>query len=296
MTIKATELVGRSPFYDAPEEVGLSLGSGVIIDPAGYIVTNNHVIAGGHDIRVAFADGNEVPAKVVGRDAELDIGLIKVDGKDLVAAALGDSDHLEVGDWVLAIGNPFGLSHTATAGIVSAVGRTTRDVPIGKPSRFQSFIQTDASINPGNSGGPLVNTSGEVVGIATAIDTRGQGIGFAVPINLVKDVVPALRRDGRLARTWLGVYLSPLTDDLAASVALPARGGVFVSGVVPGSPAARAGIGKGDVILEFDGKKVDDKTLPWRVAVAGAGRKVTVKIWRAKAEKKLDVVMERLPG
>jgi serine protease Do len=296
VAIRTTELVAASPFDDVPEEVQGSLGSGVIVDASGLIVTNHHVVAGGADIEVVMADGTELAGTVIGADPEIDIALVKVGASGLTAAPLGDSDKVEVGEWVVAIGNPFGLEHTATAGIVSAVGRTLSDVPAGRAHMAQTFIQTDASINPGNSGGPLINAAGEVIGIATAIDTRGRGIGFAVPIDLVKDVIPALRRDGRLVRSWLGVYLQPVTEELARDLSIAPRQGVFVAGVVEGSPAAQAGLMRGDVILEFGGRPVDERTLPWRAAVAGAGQTVKVKVLRQGAERTIDVRMQRLPG
>jgi serine protease Do len=278
-----------------PEEAQIALGSGFIVDPAGFIVTNTHVVAGGTDILVILSDGNEVPARVVGRDEDIDVALLKIEAKGLSAVTLGDSDALQVGEWILAIGNPFGLSHTVTAGIVSAVGRTTREVPVGKQSLYASFIQTDASINPGNSGGPIVNTNGEVVGVAIAVDRRGGGIGFAVPINMVKELLPALATEGRPVRSFLGVFLSPMSADLAEATGLPGPMGVFVAGVVEGSPAARAGLAKGDVILEFDGHAVDAKTLPWRAAVVGPGKTVKAKVWRGGAPKVFEVKMAKLP-
>jgi serine protease Do len=300
VAIKTTTRRGYDPlaayFGVEPEpEVLSSLGSGVIIDAGGWVITNDHVVAAGEDVHVALADGREVPARVVGRDAEIDVALLEIDAQNLTAAPLGDSDLIEVGEWVVVIGNPFGLENTVTAGIVSAVGRTTRDVPVGERSVYQTFIQTDASINPGNSGGPMINTAGQVVGIATAVDARGGGIGFAIPINLVKDLVPHLRRDGRLVRSWLGVYLHPVSAELAERVGLDRPRGVFVSGIIRGSPADKAGIVQGDVILAFDGRPVDEHTLPWRVAVAGPGRKVPVEMWRGGAERTIEVGLERLP-
>ncbi len=302
VTITTTALVrgaprGLMPFLEpAPEAAQIALGSGFIVDKEGFIVTNSHVVAGGIDILVTLADGAELPARVVGHDDEVDVALIKIDGKDLTPATLGDSDALEVGEWILAIGNPFGLSHTVTAGIVSALGRTTRDVPVGKRSLYASFIQTDASINPGNSGGPLVNTAGQVVGVATAIQANANGIGFAVPINMVKELLPALARGGRPVRSWLGVFLNPMSEDLARAVGRADVRGVFVASVVDGSPAARAGLRKGDVILEFDGHAVDAKTLPWRAAIAGPDKTVKAKVWRDGKEQVVDVKMAELPG
>src|SRR5262249_18755787 len=186
----------------------------------------------------------------------------------------------------------FGLDHSVTAGIVSAKGRTFR---AGRGAWFSSFIQTDASINPGNSGGPLVNQRGEVVGMNTAVDTRGMGIGYAVPINNARRLLPALLRDGRVARTWLGVYLAPVTDEMAAGLELGAPRGVYVVGVAAGSPAAQADRRRGDVILRFDGEVVDAPKLAWLASVAGVGRTVEVVVWRDRAERRIAVRMERLP-
>ncbi len=280
---------------DVPE-AQIALGSGFIVDGRGLIVTNNHVISGGSNVAVKLVDGRELPARIIGRDEDLDIALLKVDASGLTPAKLGDSDALEVGEWIVAIGNPFGLDHTVTAGIVSAVERTLDDAQTGRRAIRASFIQTDASINPGNSGGPLVDIAGHVVGVAVAVDARGGGIGFAVPINVVKAVLPALERDGRAPRSFLGVFLAPVTPERAAALGLGEARGVYVSGVVDGSPAARAGIAKGDVILDFDGRAAALKTLPWRAALAGPGKKVAVKLWRGGAEKDVEVTLAKLPS
>ena len=300
VAIKTTTRRGADPlasiFGSRGDEDQLSaLGSGVIIDAAGLVITNDHVVAAGNDVHVGLADGRELPARIIGRDADIDVALLKIDAPQLTAAPLGDSDLIEVGEWVVVIGNPFGLENTVTAGIVSAVGRTTRDVPVGERSIYQTFIQTDASINPGNSGGPMINTAGQVVGIATAVDARGGGIGFAVPVNLVKDLVPHLEREGRLIRSWLGIYLQPVSPELATRLGLGAPRGVFVSGVIRGSPADKAGLTQGDVVLAFDGRPVDERTLPWRVAVAGPGKKVPITLFRAGAETIIELTLERLP-
>ena len=281
---------------EAPSEAEIALGSGFIVDARGLIVTNEHVVAGGTDILVRLASGDEVPAKVIGHDDDLDVALLRVDAPGLVAAPLGDSDALAVGEWILAIGNPFGLDHTVTAGIVSAVERTFKETPSGKRSIYASFIQTDASINPGNSGGPIVSTAGQVVGIAVAIDARGGGIGFAVPINMVKAILPALERDGHAERSFIGVFLAPVTEERAADLGLGARRGVLVADVVDGSPAARAGIAKGDIIVEYDGRAADLKSLPWRTALGGPGKKVKAKVWRDGKEREVEVTLARLPG
>jgi len=301
VTIRTSALVrGARGLYprlgEEPGEAQIALGSGFIVDDRGLVVTNNHVVAGGTEISVKLAGGRELPARLVGRDEELDVALLLIDAKGLVAAKLGDSDDVEVGEWILAIGNPFGLDHTVTAGIVSAVERTAKEVPLGKQAVHASFIQTDASINPGNSGGPIVNLAGQVIGIAIAIDARGGGIGFAVPIDMVKAILPALERDGRAPRSFLGVFLSPMSDDLAGAVGLPDKRGVYVSGVVDGSPAAQAGLTKGDILLAFDGHVARAKSLPWRAALAGPGKKVKAKIWRAGKEREVEITLARLPG
>jgi serine protease Do len=298
VAIKTTALVRgqRSPLdpFGDEAEAMLSLGSGFVVDADGLIVTNQHVIAGGIDVVVTLADGTELPADVVGHDDEVDIALIHVAAKHLTPAPLGDSDQLQVGQWILAVGNPFGLSHTVTAGIVSALGRTAEDARVG-PRLQASFIQTDASINPGNSGGPIVDTAGRVVGVATAVAEGANGIGFAVPINMVRDLLPALARGGPPARSWLGVFVTPPSDEIAHAAGMGATRGAYVAGVVDDSPAARAGLKKGDVLLELDGHTIDARNLRWRAAVAGPGRKIAAKVWRDGRVETLEVTMAEQP-
>ena len=230
-----------------------SLGSGFIISDEGYILTNNHVVAGADEINVKLSDGREFKGVLKGSDEKLDLALVKITAKDhLPVAPLGDSDAIEVGEWVLAIGNPFGLSQTVTAGIVSAKGRVIGSGP------YDDFIQTDASINPGNSGGPLFNAKGEVIGINTAIVAGGQGIGFAIPVNMAKSVITQLRETGKVTRGWLGVSVQPVTPDLAKSFGMKNDKGALVSEVMKDSPAEKAGFKVGDIILEFDGKAITD--------------------------------------
>ncbi len=285
----------QSPFGDDDPSGGTSLGSGFVIDADGTILTNNHVIEGGGEIKVSLSDGREFKARVVGTDEKTDIGVLKIDGADgLVPAKLGDSDALEVGEWVVAIGNPFALEHTVTAGIVSAKGR--RDIPLGPAKNYNwNFIQTDAAINPGNSGGPLINTAAEVIGINTAVDTRGGGIGFAIPINMAKQLLPMLKKDGKVTRAYLGVYIGPLSPSYAKKVGLDPPRGVVIANIEPQAPAARAGIRIGDVVLEFDGQPVDEKSFAFVVQTAGVDRHVPVKIWRDGAETIVDVMTEKLP-
>jgi serine protease Do len=260
-----------------------SLGSGFIIDSDGSILTNNHVVADAQRITVRLADGNEYEAKVVGRDPKTDIAVIKIDAKvNLQAITLGDSERLEVGEWVVAIGNPFGLDNTVTSGIVSAKGRHIGQGP------YDNFIQTDASINPGNSGGPLINLRGEVVGINTAIFSRtggNIGIGFAIPIDLVKEVLPQLKAKGKVTRGYLGVLIQKVTPDLADGLGLDRARGALVAEVSKGGPAEKAGVKVGDVIIEYEGREVRDSSeLPILVARTAVDKKVRLKLLRDRKE------------
>ena len=271
-----------------------SLGSGFVIDESGSILTNNHVIENADEILVKFADGTEHEAKVVGRDAKTDIALIRVEDapKNLKPLGFGDSDGLQVGEWVMAIGNPFGLENTVTAGIVSAKGRYIGAGP------YDSFIQTDASINPGNSGGPLINLHGQVVGINTAIFSRtggNIGIGFATPINLTKELLPQLEEKGRVTRGWLGVLIQKVTPEIADSLGLEETSGALVADVMKDGPAKEAGIEVGDVIVEFDGRQVKESNdLPLLVARTAVGSTVDVRVLRGNKEKALEVTIGEL--
>ncbi|HUH66609.1 MAG TPA: DegQ family serine endoprotease [Syntrophales bacterium] len=268
-----------------------SLGSGIIVDKDGYIVTNNHVVAGTGEIKVKLSDGREYTAKVIGKDPKTDLALIKISSlfKDLPMLALGDSDKMQVGDWVLAIGNPFGLEHTVTQGIISASGRVIGSGP------YDNFLQTDAPINPGNSGGPLVNLKGEVIGINTAIIAAGQGIGFAIPSNTAKVVVSQLREKGKVVRGWLGVSIQVVTPDLARSFGLKEARGALIANVIKGSPAEKAGIKQGDVILSFDGKDIKSSNdLPWIVAETPVGKTVDVNLMRQGKEMDVKVTIAEM--
>lgn len=262
-----------------------SLGSGFIINKDGYIVTNNHVIEKADKIRVKLKSGQEFDAEIIGRDPNTDIALIKLKSEeDLPVAKLGDSDALKVGQWVMAIGNPFGLEHTVTAGIVSAKGRVIGSGP------YDDFIQTDASINPGNSGGPLINMNGEVVGINTAIVASGQGIGFAIPINLAKGIISQLRSSGEVTRGWLGVGIQDLSKELADYYGVKNAKGVLITEVFPGDPADEAGIKPKDIVLEINGKKVEtSRELSWMIADIGIGEKISVLILRNGRKKTITV-------
>ncbi len=282
------------PLFELPEGGEFkvpSLGSGFVISPDGYIVTNNHVVEDVDKITVAFLEGVELAAEVVGRDPKTDIALIKVDSaKEILSLPLGDSNRLRPGDWVVAIGNPFGLSHTVTAGIVSALGRNIGQGP------YDDFIQTDAAINPGNSGGPLLNLQGEVIGINTAINPRANTVGFSVPINMAKEILPQLRATGHVTRGWMGVYSQHITPDLAEALELQGGAkGALVSKVDPRGPAAAAGIERGDVIVEFDGKPIREmEDLPRLVASTGVGRAVDVVVVRDGKRESLNVKLGEL--
>jgi len=270
-----------------------SLGSGFVVDPKGYVVTNNHVIADADEITIKFSDGESLDAKIVGRDAKTDLALLKVEPKDpLIAVSFGDSDHARVGDWVIAIGNPFGLGGTVTAGIISARNRNINAGP------YDDFIQTDAPINRGNSGGPLFNMDGEVVGINSAIysPTGGSvGIGFAIPSALARQVVEQLREYGETRRGWLGVRIQTVTDEIAESLDLEKTLGALVAGLTPDGPAEKAGLEQGDVILEFDGKEVTDmRSLPRMVADTPIDKKVKIVVWRGGDKISVDVEIARL--
>jgi serine protease Do len=265
-----------------------SLGSGFLINKDGLILTNNHVVENADEIIVRLSNDKEYKAKVIGRDPKTDIAVIKIDdATDLHPVMMGDSDKLRVGEWVMAIGNPFGLEHSVTAGIVSAKGRF-----IGQGS-YDQFIQTDAAINPGNSGGPLINLHGEVVGINSAIFSRtggNIGIGFAIPINLAKELLPELETKGRVTRGWLGVLIQKVTPEIADSLGLPEAKGALVADVMDDGPAKDAGVKTGDVIIEFDGHAVRDSTeLPLLVARTPVGHSAPLKIIRNKETKTLTV-------
>ena len=279
-----------------PRGQGRGQGTGFIIHKNGLVLTNCHVVEGSDDIRVRLSDDRELTARLVGKDERTDMALLQIDaGGPLPVAPLGNSDNLEIGEWVIAIGNPFGLDHTVTAGNVSAKGR--RDVrPGGANTGFYDFIQTDASINPGNSGGPLINARGEVVGINTAMNAQAQGIGFAIPINMAKVIMPLLRSFGHAPRAWLGVYPQALTPSLRSAFKTGAHQGALLSDVVPDSPAARAGLRPGDLVYEFDGQKIvraDDLT--WLVATTPAGRKVTLQLVRDASPLRVDVTLAPAP-
>jgi serine protease Do len=266
-------------------------GSGVIISPDGYILTNNHVVDGAQEVTVTMADKQVYKAQVIGRDDKTDLAVLKIAAKGaLPVAPLGSSADLKVGEWVLAIGNPFGLGHTVTAGIVSAKGRVIGAGP------YDDFIQTDAPINPGNSGGPLFNMNGEMVGINTAIIASGQGIGFAIPVDLVKPLIPQLEATGAVTRGYLGVSIQAVTPELAKGLKLTERQGALVSDVVSGSPAAQAGIRRGDVIVSYNDEPIKDAhDLPALVAKTPVGERAMVTLRRDGQSQKVPVTIGKLP-
>ncbi|RII28017.1 MAG: peptidase [Geobacter sp.] len=275
-------------FFGAPQyRRDKSLGSGFIISKDGYIVTNDHVVRDAESVQVKLSNDKVYDAKVVGSDQKSDIAVIKIAASDLPTAVLGDSDRLEVGQWAIAIGNPFGLDRTVTVGVVSATGRNNVGI-----ETYENFIQTDASINPGNSGGPLLNVYGEVIGINTAIVAAGQGIGFAIPINMAKPIFAQLIQKGSVSRGWIGVTIQPVTEELARSFGLRQASGALVNDTLKGSPAEKAGIRQGDVITAFNGTTVKDPShLQRLVAEAGIGKPARITVFRDGKSLDLNITL-----
>ncbi len=277
-----------------------SLGSGFIIDKDGYILTNRHVIEGADKVQVTLPDGKSYDAKIVGRDARTDVGLLKIEPTEpLTVLTLGDSEKAEVGEWVMAIGNPFNFGNSVTVGVVSFVGR---DIALEDPRRGTriQMIQTDAAINPGNSGGPLLNTRGEVIGINTLIVTNGAaanaGVGFSVPINVAKEILPQLREKGRVVRGWMGVNIQAVTEDLASTYGLKEGKGAYVSAVTPGSPAEKAGVQPEDVILAADGRTIEDNSdLSRYISSKAPGTSVKLDLLRGKDRKTVSLTLGTFP-
>ena len=281
----------RRNFRPPPQH---GLGSGVIVTKDGYILTNNHVVDGADEVKVALQDGREFVAKVMGKDPKTDVAVIKIDARDLPYALVADSDKIEVGDLVLAIGNPFGIGQTVTMGMVSATGRANVGVD------YEDFIQTDAAINPGNSGGALVDVDGRLIGINTAILSRSggnQGIGFAIPVNLAKDIMEKLVQDGKVTRGYVGLMIQDITAGLARQFKLSENRGALVGDVVPKGPADKAGVKSGDVVTEYAGKPVrDSRQFRLQVARTKPGEKVPVKVLRDGSTKTLELTIQELPG
>src|SRR5687768_124208 len=285
-------------FYDKyfkrrPREDARASGSGVIVDPKGYILTNNHVVENAREITVRLSDSRKFTATLVGRDPKTDLAVLKIDSPNpLPVAEMGDSDRLKVGQWAIAIGNPFGLDRTVTVGIISATARTRVGL-----ATYENFIQTDASINPGNSGGPLLNLDGRVIGVNTAIVAAGQGIGFAIPINMAKDIMKQLIDGGRVVRGWLGIMIQDVTEELAKGFGVAERDGVLVGGVMPGGPAESAGLRIGDIIVEFDGTPIKETPdLQRRVASVAPGRPTDLVILRDGGRVPLRVAVGEMPS
>jgi serine protease Do len=314
VAIRAGQPVKSGPaamFPGAPEAVAdVALGTGFLVDPVSqgepgslhlgshgvYVVTNDHIAAAAPELHVVLPDHTEVPAKLVGRDTRLDLALLSVDVPRLVALPLGNSDDLQVGEWLIALGDPFGDEVTASVGVVSATGREAASSLLqGAAMTYRMFIQTDARIQRGNSGGPVLDSAGEVVGVAVATGDRTGELSFVIPINRVKEVFDALRDYGQVARGWLGALVKPVTADLADSVALPAAKGALITEIKAASPAARAGLRAGDIIIKWGDREVDDRSLPWIVASQPIGKAVTVTVWRNKAELPIPVVTEKMP-
>jgi serine protease Do len=285
----------QAPFSEAPhDQKEKSLGSGVIVDPRGYIITNNHVIDKADSIKVVLSDRREFKGKLIGTDPKTDIAVVKIDGGDLPTIPWGDSGRLKVGQYVLAVGNPFGLNQTVTMGIISAVGRANVGI-----ADYEDFIQTDAAINPGNSGGALVNTAGELIGINTAILSQSggyMGIGFAVPSKMAHAVMESLIKTGKVVRGWLGVSIQEVTPDLAKQFGLADAKGALVSDVLSGTPAEKAGLKRGDVIVKVDGVPIDSPGhLRNRVAETPVGEKITITVIREGHEKDVAVTIGEQP-
>ena len=302
--VKASELGEDNPFGRMFPGFGSQMpdrpqrqegeGSGVIVSSDGYIVTNNHVVDGATELTVTMGDKREMKARVIGTDSKTDVALIKVDAKDLPHVTVGTSSNVEVGDIALAMGNPFGLGQTVTMGIISATGRGGLGI-----EDYEDFIQTDASINPGNSGGALVNTKGELIGINTAILSRSggnQGVGFAVPVDMVRQVMTQLKDKGSVTRARLGLYFQELTPKLASALGAKATSGALVTDVVPDGPAAKAGLQKEDVIVGMNGKDMDGRSLRVAVGSIAPGTTIQLKVLRGGAERQFSVTLDTAPA
>lgn len=274
----------------------LALGSAIVWDRTGHLLTNEHIIATAPKIEVLIG-GEAYPAKVVGRDSKLDLALLKTSAPVALLKPIrrGNSDTVSVGEWVLALGNPLGTEVTASAGILSSLGSGTQETIARKSTDYRSFLQTDATINVGNSGGPLIDTSGAMIGINTATAANSTGIQVAIPINRVKAIVSMLEKAGEVTRTWLGVFVHPVTKQVAKERKLKVISGALVSDLVPGSPAARAGILRGDVILEFDGQTVNHRNLPALSSTSEVGKRIPILVWRSGAARTLTLLSEKMP-
>ncbi len=301
VSIHATTPVKSGPaamFPGAPPTSSdAALGTGFLVEAAGtHVLTNDHVIADVVDLRIELVDGSEYPARIVGRDARLDLAMLSVEMPRLPTLRLADSDEIEVGEWVVALGNPFGDEVTASAGIVSATGR---DAPgslvTGTALGFRTYVQVDARIHRGNSGGPVLSTAGEVIGIAVATGDRPGEISFVIPANRVRDALPQLKQYGRVQRSWAGLWGAPVTRDLATQLGLAKVAGAVVTKTEPGSPAERAGIRAGDVVQSWNDRPVDHRNLPSLIANAPAGKPAKLTLWRDRAAVDVNLVPEPMP-
>jgi serine protease Do len=285
-------------FPGSPESASdVALGTGFLVESSGvYVLTNDHIAAATTDLRIVLPGGTEVPGKVIGRDLRLDLALISIDVPRLQPLPLGNSDEIATGEWVVVLGNAFGDELTAAVGIVSATGREAAGslVP-GRAMGFRTYLQTDARIHRGNSGGPVLDTAGQVVGVAVATGDRAEELSFAIPINRVREVIDALRESGTVARSWLGVLVKPVTAELAQERGLPKPGGALVTEIKAGSPAARSALRVGDVILKWGDREIDHRSLPWIVAQTPPGRPVAIAVWRNRAEIPVQLVTEKMP-
>jgi serine protease Do len=294
VSIRSTRKVLGGPAEDFPGiDDPFALGTGFLVDSSGYILTTDTVVANAPEVRVVLYDGVERAATVAGRDPKLNLALLSIEASPkLRPLTLGNSEQTQVGEWVIAVGNPFGLGASVSAGIVSFKG----ELPIGPKGEYQrTYLHTDASVHSGNSGGPLLNMQGDVIGINVAEKSRDAAVGYAIPIDRAKQVLPMLKTDGVVSRAWLGAFVKPVTPELARQLQLERPMGAFVSSVVDNGPAKRAGIERGDVILKYDQRDVDEKSLAWIASTTGIGRPVRVVIWRKGGKRNLEFVTEKMP-
>ena len=304
VAIRAASPVKSGPaamFPGAPETTAdVGLGTGFLIEARGtYVVTTYKIATAAPELRVVLDDTTEIPAKLIGRDVDLDVALLSVDRPRLTALPLGDSNDLKIGEWIVVLGNPFGEEVTASTGVIASTGKEAAGSLMqdrGMAYRtFRLFLQTDARIHRGNSGGPALDTAGQVIGMAVATGDRMGELSFLLPINRFKEIVGQLRDTGQVARSWLGAKVKPVTSDLAQQLGLPGTGGAYVTEIVAGSPAIRSALRAGDVIIRWGERPVDNRSLPWYVASSPAGQPVSVAVWRNRAEVAIPVVPERMP-
>jgi serine protease Do len=300
VAIRAVTPVKSGPaamFPGAPETTAdVALGTGFLIEANGvFVLTNDHIATASTELKVVLPDRSEVPAKLLGRDTQLDLALLAIDVPRLTPLPLGDSNQVQVGEWVVVLGNPFGDDVTAAVGIVSATGREgAGSLAAGRQMGYRTFIQTDARIHRGNSGGPMIDTAGQVIGVAVATGDRIGEVSFAIPIERAREVVGQLRDVGTVTRSWLGATVLPVTKDRAEQLGLQKVSGALITSIEPNSPASRAALRPGDVIVKWDGRDVDHRSLPWAVAQAPPGKSVAVAIWRNRVEMPVVVVTEKM--